>query len=253
MTAARLKLQYLAVSDVKPDPRNPRKHSRTQIRAIAKSIESFGFNAPILVDRQHQVVAGHGRLEASQRQRLQVERAASLTAVQFSQSQILAIDQLLQRYDLLSGRYSSDLKRLDFIAEGSHFLGQLQEARCPLCDQPLEGEHKQHVDGHADAKVIYESSKAEASKIHGLSADLGEAIKSLRERRAARFAEQTAAQASLDEIDQRVDRELAPALLAIHRGFNRAVDPEALKQPVDIHLPLPLQPGPAVQIQILVF
>jgi hypothetical protein len=150
-----------------------------------------------------------------ERQRLQLERAGALTALQSSQSQILAIDQLLQRYDLLSGRYSSDLKRLDFIAEGSHFLGQLQEARCPLCDQPLDGEHKQHIDGHSDTKVIYESSKAEASKIHGLSTDLSLAMQSLRERRAAKLAEQMAAQATLDEIDMRMDKELAPALLAI--------------------------------------
>jgi ParB-like chromosome segregation protein Spo0J len=36
-----------------------------QIDAIAKSIEAFGFNAPILVDRNDQVLAGHGRLNAA--------------------------------------------------------------------------------------------------------------------------------------------------------------------------------------------
>ena len=37
-----------------------------QIRAIANSIEAFGFNAPILVDNGNRVVVGHGRLEAAQ-------------------------------------------------------------------------------------------------------------------------------------------------------------------------------------------
>jgi ParB-like chromosome segregation protein Spo0J len=37
-----------------------------QIRAIANSIEAFGFSAPILVDNGNRVVAGHGRLEAGQ-------------------------------------------------------------------------------------------------------------------------------------------------------------------------------------------
>jgi hypothetical protein len=59
------KLEYLAPCELKPDPRNPRKHPRPQVRALARSIEQFGFNAPILVDKQHQVVAGHGRLEAA--------------------------------------------------------------------------------------------------------------------------------------------------------------------------------------------
>ena len=58
-------IQYLAPSDLKGDPRNPRKHSPAQSRAIAKSIQSFGFNAPILTDRHGRVVAGHGRLEAA--------------------------------------------------------------------------------------------------------------------------------------------------------------------------------------------
>ena len=31
------------------------------VRAIARSIDAFGFNAPILVDKHNQIVAGHGR------------------------------------------------------------------------------------------------------------------------------------------------------------------------------------------------
>jgi len=51
--------------DLIPDPDNPRKHGRAQIRAIARSIEAFGFNAPILVDKNNKIVAGHGRYEAA--------------------------------------------------------------------------------------------------------------------------------------------------------------------------------------------
>ena len=61
----RAELAFLAVTDLKPDPRNPRKHDRAQIRAIARSIEAFGFNAPILIDKSKQIIAGHGRLEAA--------------------------------------------------------------------------------------------------------------------------------------------------------------------------------------------
>ena len=44
---------------------NPRLHSRRQIRQIARSIQTFGFLAPILVDRDLKVIAGHGRVLAS--------------------------------------------------------------------------------------------------------------------------------------------------------------------------------------------
>ncbi len=59
------KLQYVPIAQLVPDPRSPRKHKRDQIWAIAKSIKSFGFNAPILVDRNRRILAGHGRLEAA--------------------------------------------------------------------------------------------------------------------------------------------------------------------------------------------
>lgn len=53
-----------AVADLKPDPRNPRAHSDRQIKQIARSIESFGFNVPILVDANLNIIAGHGRVLA---------------------------------------------------------------------------------------------------------------------------------------------------------------------------------------------
>ena len=58
-------LSFLAIADLTPAPHNARKHSRAQIRAIARSMDAFGFNAPILIDRNRQIVAGHGRYEAA--------------------------------------------------------------------------------------------------------------------------------------------------------------------------------------------
>ncbi len=55
------------LKEFRPDPRNPRQHSARQITKIARSIETFGFNVPILVDRNGQIVAGHGRLQAAQK------------------------------------------------------------------------------------------------------------------------------------------------------------------------------------------
>jgi hypothetical protein len=58
-------LTFLATTDLNPDPRNPRKHDWAQIQAIARSIEAFGFNAPILINKNKQIIAGHGRFEAA--------------------------------------------------------------------------------------------------------------------------------------------------------------------------------------------
>src|SRR5712671_4339500 len=61
---ARLEIRYRRIDDLKPDPRNPRQHTRKQIQQLARSIETFGFTVPALVDRDDNVIAGHGRILA---------------------------------------------------------------------------------------------------------------------------------------------------------------------------------------------
>jgi ParB-like chromosome segregation protein Spo0J len=45
---------------------NPRFHSPRQVRQIARSIEKFEFNVPVLIDSSGKVIAGHGRILACQ-------------------------------------------------------------------------------------------------------------------------------------------------------------------------------------------
>jgi ParB-like chromosome segregation protein Spo0J len=62
---ANLQVEYLAVSDLKPNPRNARLHSKKQLHQIAASIREFGFNIPVLIDRGNVIIAGHGRVSAA--------------------------------------------------------------------------------------------------------------------------------------------------------------------------------------------
>jgi DNA modification methylase len=50
---------------LRPYRGNARTHSPKQIKQIARSIERFGFNNPVLVDDDDQIIAGHGRVEAA--------------------------------------------------------------------------------------------------------------------------------------------------------------------------------------------
>lgn len=61
-----LKVRPIAVSSLRVRARNPRIHSAKQVRQIARSIETFGFNVPVLVDAGSNVIAGHGRILAVQ-------------------------------------------------------------------------------------------------------------------------------------------------------------------------------------------
>lgn len=60
-----LSIAYREISELKPYAGNARTHSRRQIKQIAASIKQFGFNNPVLVTDDDQIIAGHGRVEAA--------------------------------------------------------------------------------------------------------------------------------------------------------------------------------------------
>jgi DNA modification methylase len=59
-----LKIVYQPIKCLKPDPSNPRIHTKKQLKQLAKSIETFRFNIPVVTDGSGKVIAGHGRIEA---------------------------------------------------------------------------------------------------------------------------------------------------------------------------------------------
>ena len=61
-----LRIEYLPVDALKPYERNARKHAEADVEAIMRSIEEFGFDDPIGVwGEENIIVEGHGRLEAA--------------------------------------------------------------------------------------------------------------------------------------------------------------------------------------------
>jgi DNA modification methylase len=60
-----LKIEHCPPGDLKPYARNARTHTKKQVAQIAASIDRFGFNNPVLVDKGGVIIAGHGRVEAA--------------------------------------------------------------------------------------------------------------------------------------------------------------------------------------------
>jgi DNA modification methylase len=56
---------YRPPSELKPYKGNARTHSAKQVQQVAQSIQRFGFTAPLLIDGEGMVLAGHARLEAA--------------------------------------------------------------------------------------------------------------------------------------------------------------------------------------------
>ena len=53
---------YKNIKELKPYKKNAKKHPKEQVERIANSIKEFGFTQPVIVDKNNEVVAGHGRI-----------------------------------------------------------------------------------------------------------------------------------------------------------------------------------------------
>lgn len=61
-----IKVQLVDINKVIPYENNPRKNDEA-VDEVAKSIQTFGFKNPIIVDKDFIIIAGHTRLKASQK------------------------------------------------------------------------------------------------------------------------------------------------------------------------------------------
>lgn len=79
-----MKIRQMALGDIVPYARNPRKND-TAVDKVMASIREFGFRQPIVIDADSVVIAGHTRLEAARElglAKVPVHVAEGLTAAQ---------------------------------------------------------------------------------------------------------------------------------------------------------------------------
>jgi ParB-like chromosome segregation protein Spo0J len=53
------------VDTIIPYTNNPKEHPDEQVKKIASSIKNYGWDQPIVVDEENEIIKGHGRLQAA--------------------------------------------------------------------------------------------------------------------------------------------------------------------------------------------
>ena len=84
-----MNIQQISINDLKPYPQNAKKHPSEQVEHIANSIREFGFQQPIVVDKDNVVVIGHGRLLAAKK--LNMDSVPCVRADDLTDEQIKAL------------------------------------------------------------------------------------------------------------------------------------------------------------------
>lgn len=65
-----MNIEDIPVSQLTESAHNPKHHPEQQIDTLVQSIKAFGFNNPVLVTEQKEIIAGHGRVRAARRLRM---------------------------------------------------------------------------------------------------------------------------------------------------------------------------------------
>jgi ParB-like chromosome segregation protein Spo0J len=84
-------IEHLSPAELRPSLTNARQHDERQVKQLAHSIRSFGFNVPIVIDENNMIRAGHGRLMAANHlglERVPVIRRAGLSETAWRQFQL---------------------------------------------------------------------------------------------------------------------------------------------------------------------
>lgn len=55
----------VSLDSLKPYAKNAKIHGKEQVEKLKASIEEFGFISPCLIDRENNIIAGHGRVQAA--------------------------------------------------------------------------------------------------------------------------------------------------------------------------------------------
>ena len=87
----KLEVVYKPLSELTPDPRNARTHSKKQVEQIVASISAFGFTNPILADPEGNLIAGHGRLRAAKQMGLDTVPVITLDGLTEPQKKALRL------------------------------------------------------------------------------------------------------------------------------------------------------------------
>jgi ParB family chromosome partitioning protein len=62
-----MKVENIPLADLIPYARNARTHSDEQVAQVAASIREFGFTNPVLIGKDNDIIAGHGRVLAARK------------------------------------------------------------------------------------------------------------------------------------------------------------------------------------------
>jgi len=184
-----MKIEQIKITDIRPYDRNPRKNDRA-VDTVAKSIEQFGFQQPIVVDKNHIIVVGHTRYRAAKK--LKMKTVPVVIAAELDEDQV-------QSYRIMDNRSNENAEWDDSLlleelltiekTQGSiESTGFTQDQLDELLGKTQQEQHTAYTKkidtpvytpkGHKpEIKDLYDESTARRLSTAIIAADIPEPVK----------------------------------------------------------------------------
>lgn len=116
---AKTQIQYINLNDIVPYANNPRNNDGEAVDRVAASIKEYGFNVPIVIDKDNVIITGHTRYKAANK--LKLDEVPCIRAEHLSPAQVKAYriadnkvsEYATWDYDMLTVEFEQ-LQELDF-------------------------------------------------------------------------------------------------------------------------------------------
>lgn len=86
--AEKAQIQYINLSDIIPYANNPRNNDGEAVDKVASSIKEFGFNVPLVIDKDNVIITGHTRYKAAKK--LKIDEVPCIYAEHLTPAQVKA-------------------------------------------------------------------------------------------------------------------------------------------------------------------
>lgn len=118
-------LPTIRIDELIPYENNAKIHGTEQIEQLRRSLREFGFVSPVLIDEEHNLIAGHGRVEAARAEGM--TEVPYVTVSELSEAQrrayIIADNRLAEMGEWDAARLKFEMEELSSLSFDTSLTG----------------------------------------------------------------------------------------------------------------------------------
>lgn len=152
-------------------------------------------------------------------------------------SRLLMLEELLTRFHLLKKSYYSDLERLKFIIEGDHYISQLHDSNCPICNNTIDQDALHFIEHSHTAQIdnLQKACVEESNKLKSQVLDLNDTVNTLSSELQDKRVIADELNRKIVEIDYFIQSELKPVVVMGKEQLKTLFDIKKIFQEIEIN------------------